>query len=537
MNKRARNRKNRITYANATGVGACRRLTVKNSGYGDLAASRHRQEFANFRSSSQSPNRDITDHAATLRSRSRSLYMQAPLATAACKTMRTSIVGQGLHLHVMPDFETLGMTREAAAAWGKEVENEFAIWAENKAADVLGLSDFYELQQLVCLSWKMSGDVFCLFRYDGKPTLANPYPLRLNVLEADRISTPANINVSGFGKDGQTENGNSVFDGVEINKKTGAVEAYYIADDYSANSPNITWQRVPARGKETGMPNVLHILDAERPEQVRGVPFITHVMAPIMQLKRYLSAEQIAALMETYLSGYITTENADAPLVGNQVVSEEEEEDGEGNKVLRDLAELEPEPGSIHQLLPGEDIKFNDPKRPGTQFPHFVEAIAKQIGAALEIPVDVLMKSYNSSYSASRAAMVDFWRVIKMNRDWFAGDFCAAVYAEWLSLAVSMGRISAPGFFTDPRRRKAWLGHEWNGSAMPQIDPVKEAEAKQIMVANGFQTYQQATTELNGGDWNKNSAELAQEVERLAIIKTMLSIAAGTIQQYQLEKE
>lgn len=523
-------RKQQITYANATGVKGCRRLRIKNSGYGDLAASHTRQEFANFRSRSYSPNRDITDHTETLRSRSRSLYMQAPLATAACRTMRTAIVGQGLHLHVMPDFDALGLTREEGAAWGAEVEREFSLWAESKNADILGLQDFYELQQLIVLSWKMSGDVIVLPRHDGRTSIANPYPLRLQIVEADRVSTPTGLRVTGFGRDGETTSGNPVFDGIELNKNTGEVVAYHIANGYASDKALIEWTRIEAYGKKTGLKNVLHILDAERPEQVRGVPYLAHVLSPFTQLKRYLSAELTAALMETYLSGYITTETADSPIIGTVAPGvETDSEEGE-ETVKRDLAELEPEPGAIHQLLPGEDIKFNDPKRPGTQFPHFVEAIARQIGAALEIPVDVLMKSYNASYSASRAALVDFWRVVKMHRDWFAGSFCAAVYEEWLSLAVSMGRVKAPGFFTDPRARKAWLAHEWNGSAMPQIDPVKEANAKKILVEQGFQTYQQATTELNGGDWGKNISEIQKEAEKLAVVKNMLAAAAEIIE-------
>ena len=516
----------------ATGV-----IPAKNYGYGDFAASHTRKSFQGFRATSMSPHRDIVQHTKTLRSRSRSLYMSAPLATSAIKALRTSVVGKGLHLHIKVDHEDLGITPEEAAEWGRNVEKEFELWAANPAAaDIRGQHDFYELQQLALVSWKMSGDAFCLFR-QGKPTMFNPYALRLQLLEADRISTEGSLTHNGALNYAESKNGNRVYDGVEVDKNTGAIVAYYVSSDYPMEGTHMKWERIEKYGKVTGMPNILHLMDAERPEQLRGVPFITPVMESIMQLARYLQAESMAALLETCYSGYLTSEINDSPIAAapaaGGVDGEEEEE-----AVERDIDALAPEPGGgIFQLLPGEKITFNDPKRPGTQFDPFTSCLAKYIGAALEIPADVLLKSYNSSYSASRAAMQDFWRMVAMTRDWFASDFCGQVYTEWLTEAVATGRVKAPGFFTDPRRRMAWLGHEWTGSAMPHLDPVKEANAMKTMTENGWLTHKQATTLLNGGDWEKNIAEAQAEAAKLATVQGMLAAAVQVKQQQENTNE
>ena len=512
-------------------------ITAKNYGYGDFAASHTRKSFQGFRASSMSPHRDIVQHTKTLRSRARALYMSSPVATSAIKALRTSVVGKGLHLHVNIDFEDLGMTHEQAAEWGRDVEKEFELWAANPAAaDIRGQHDFYELQQLALTAWKMSGDAFCLFR-QGEPTMFNPYRLRLQLLEADRISTEGSLLYNGALNYAETKSGNKVYDGVEIDKDTGAIVAYYVANDYPLEGTDMKWARIEKYGKETGMPNILHLMDAERPEQLRGVPFITPVMESIMQLARYLQAESMAALLETCYSGYITSDNQDAPIAAAPTdggVEGEEEEDA----IERDLDALAPEPGGgIFQLLPGESITFNDPKRPGTQFDPFTSCLAKYIGAALEIPADVLLKSYNSSYSASRAALQDFWRMVVMTRDWFASDFCGQVYSEWLTEAIASGRVKAPGFFDDPRKRKAWLGHQWTGAAMPHLDPVKEASAMKAMTENGWLTNKQATTLLNGGDWEKNIEELQKEAEKMAIVHGMLSAAAQVKQEQEAPAE
>lgn len=83
-------------------------------------------------------------------------------------------------------------------------------------------------------------------------------------------------------------------------------------------------------------------------------------------------------------------------------------------------------------MEPGEDVVFADPKRPGSGFPGFVEAVATQVGAALEIPKDLLMKAFNASYSASRAALLEAWKAFQMRRQWFTADFCRPIYEIWL---------------------------------------------------------------------------------------------------------
>ena len=79
-----------------------------------------------------------------------------------------------------------------------------------------------------------------------------------------------------------------------------------------------------------------------------------------------------------------------------------------------------------------------------------MRAMCEQVGAALEIPADLLMMSFNSSYSASRAALLEAWKAFRMRREWLVKDFCDPVYELWLTEAVALGRISAPGFLTDP---------------------------------------------------------------------------------------
>lgn len=120
------------------------------------------------------------------------------------------------------------------------------------------------------------------------------------------------------------------------------------------------------------------------------------------------------------------------------------------DNISDDDNEYEMGPGTVTHLAPGEKVNFGNPNIPTAGFETFVKTLCKLVGAALELPYDVLIKEFNSSYSASRGALLEAWEAFKMRRKWFVDDFCQPVYEMFLAEAVALGRINAPGFFTDP---------------------------------------------------------------------------------------
>lgn len=158
-------------------------------------------------------------------------------------------------------------------------------------------------------------------------------------------------------------------------------------------------------------------------------------------------------------------------------------------------------PGMVNMLNPGEKVEIADAKRPSTNFDAFVTALSKYIGAALEIPVELLTKNFMSSYSASRAALLEAWKAFRMKRAWLAADFCQPIYEIFLIEAISSGRLKAPGFFLDPMIKKAYSGAQWNGPAQGMIDPVKEVNAAKERISIGISTRQKETIEMTGGDF------------------------------------
>lgn len=483
---------------------------MSNYGYAEAGASWKKKAMRSFNAASSSPQWDIDHSNDTLRQRARMLYMAAPIATSAIKINRTNVIGCGLRLKSSIDIKRLGISKEAAKEWQDKTEAEFKLWAEKKkACDATGVNDYYEMQQLALMSWLMSGDVFGLVK-QAEPTSMCPYSLRIQLVEADRCSTPL-INAGNycFSTEGKAENGNRIFDGVEIDS-VGMIKAYHFRNTYPhiLATASTEWTRVEAYGERTGLPNVLHVMESERPEQYRGVTYLAQIIEPLLQMRRYTEGELMSALVESFFTAFITTDTGAEQMPYNEV---------NGSKVEpSDPDDYEMGPGTINVMKPGEDIKFATPTRPASGFSAFIRAICEQCGAALEIPADLLLKSFNASYSASRAALLEAWKAFKMRREWFANDFCKPIYEIWLAEAVARGRVQAPGFFSDPLIRAAWLGSEWIGPSQGQLDPIKEISAEILANQHGYSTREQSTIRLNGGQWEANMGQIKRENEIIA---------------------
>lgn len=489
----------------------------KASGYSEAGASYSKRALKAFRAISSSPNEDINFNNATLRQRGRILYMSTPVAAAAINTTRTKSVGPGLYCKPAIDYKTLGISENEAVKWQMKTEAEFRLWAESKDCDALGVNNFYELEQLALMSWLMSGDVFALLkRYD--PTVLQPYTLRIHLIEADRISTPDRAHYP-FGPDitnGENENNhNKIYDGVEVNSN-GKVVAYYISNNYPnelIDREPQKWTRVEAVGKLTGLPNILQVFNAERPEQYRGVSYLAPIIEVALQERRYTEASLTAAIIQTYLTAWIIINSpnpSDNPL------------NKEGEDPTPNVADDEQSmgPGNILHLQDGEDVRFGNPNIPVAGFLDFMKTLHTMVGAALEIPYDVLLKEFNASYSASKGALEEASQTITMRRSWFVADFCQPIYEVWLAEAVATGRINAPGFWSDPLLRKAWCGARWDGPSQIHLDPLKEARANEIQVRHAWKSNEQITREKYGGDWNVNKDVVRRENEAFPIVAT-----------------
>jgi lambda family phage portal protein len=436
-----------------------------------------------------------------LRARSRDSLRNEPLATGAVNTAVTNVVGAGLTLHSQIDAQLLGMDEEAADAWQCNTEREWALFADTPECDLNRTLNFAGLTELAFRSTLENGDVFALLPRKERP--GSVYSLRIQLIEADRVSNPRfSLNTS------------TLVSGVEKDAD-GAAAAYHIQRQHpgnalTLNSNQFSWDRYPAFGAKTGLRNVIHLYRPLRIGQTRGIPYLAPVIEPLKMLGRYKQAELMAAVVSSMFTVFIKTEGAQG-LAGlptapgaNPVVTY-------GQDATPASADVRLGNGMVVELAKGESIETANPGRPNAGFDPFVMAILRQIGVALEIPFEILIKHYTSSYSAARAAILDAWKFFSSRRSWLASNFCQVIYEIWLTEAVARGRITAPGFFSDPLIRKAYCGSHWTGPGRGMINEVQETDAAEKRISLGITTASQETAAYDGGDWDAKQPRRLKE--------------------------
>lgn len=491
-------------------------LEFVNSGYSQYGASTTKKNMRGWMYHGGSAYEDIEENLSILRQRSRDAYMGVPIATASLKTLRTNVVAGGLMPSPQIDAKFLKLTDQQAEDLQAQVLREFSLWADEKTCDADRCDDFYGLQQLAFLSKVMSGDVIALLPMKEQP--GQPYSLRVRIIEADRLCSP----------DGHDRLAPCVVKGHRVHRivqgvetdEDGMVVAYWICNRHPLSSlanqaGAMEWTRVEAYGS-SGRPNVLHLMDRERPGQCRGVPILAPVLEALKQLGRYTEAEVTAAVISAMFTVFIKSPTVQTGKPIGEAIPPEQLIDAE------DQGTIELGNGAIVALNPGEEAEFADPKHPNSGYDTFFETMVKEISAALEIPPEVLEKRFTENFSSARGSINEFWRTCGMMRDWFVADFCKPIYESWFAEAVARGRIQAPGFFGDPAIRKAYTECQWNGPSRTALNPSQEVEAATKRVDAGFSTAEDEAAQLTGSDYRKNirkrvaEAKLKREVDEIA---------------------
>ena len=465
------------------------------SGYSEGAASTTKKTIRNWNPRHFSPRFDIDEHIDRLRNRANDLVLNDAVGSAIISTLTTGTIGSGLKLFPRIKADELGMTQDAARLWSRKVKREFNLWANNQnACDFLRRNNFFELQAVAFRAMLYDGDCFVLFKRRA-PEKLMPYSLRIQLVDAQRVSNPA----TGIGN--QVEmllNNNRIVRGIEVDRQ-GSLVAIHVANriwnEPSLINPVIQWQRVLWHGRLTGSPNVLHIAKDQSPDQFRGVPVIAPVIEALKQLSRYSDAELSASIIRSFFAIFFVQQNTNWDL--NQVTGQQLEDDAQN--AAKNFKIGSP---SVMNLPLGVDVKSIDSSNAQSTFAEYTNAFLKNICAAIGLPAEVVLKTFNASYSASRAALLQAEDEFKSRRAAFINDFCKPVYEQFLTEAIALGRIDAPGFFDDPVIHQAYLNADWLNEANHSLDPVKEVNAAKLRLELGLSTKEIEVANLSGRDYD-----------------------------------
>lgn len=472
------------------------------SGYGNYGANLTKNSLLGWIFRGGNADNDIGLNVQTLRERSRDAFMGIPLASAAVETYDTNVIGEGLMPAPNVNAEVLGLSPEQAKALNKELAEKFQWWATDpRECDFESRDTFIVKQSTVFQSMLLSGDCPVLLPLtQRKRTLFN---LRVRVLEADRVMDPDVVDPD-----------KNIFSGVELSEE-GELSAYHVATKHPLATVGRVFipqrgntVRIEPYGEQTGRRNMLLVIKPERPEQRRGVPILSVCLELLKQGGRFLDSTVVAAVIQSYFTAFVEQDFPDPTIFSDLLTEEQKAEIMDFNPYNVQLG-----PGVVNFMRPGNKVQFSEPTQPHANFSEFMTGMAKFVGAAIGMPYEVLLKTFNASYSASRAALLDFWKRVRKYRFTVMVDqFCQPVYEEWCVDAALLNQLeNFKGDVNDLRIKRALTRCSWAGSSAGSLDPQKEVAAAAEKVANGFSTTEREAMELNGSNWRDNVTQTATE--------------------------
>lgn len=448
----------------------------------------------------------------TLVARSRDAYRNHMLGRAAVVRTATNVVGMGLTVRPNIDAEELGISEDAASAINDQLARGFRLWAEKpEECDAEAALDFYTLQRLAFIAALAAGDVFGFTPAERRR--GGIFDLKLQLVEAERIGAPL----------GAALKENEV-DGVRIDAM-GRPTHVQVCSGYPGDTMASTdWQWVPVFGAQTGRRRVLHLMSEKaRPGQVRGVPFLAPVLEALQKLERFSQAELTAAVISAMFTVAIKHDkDDDANLMGAAPMWDDDSDDP--NKPDRPVVDRRGETpadgdalalgeGAVWDLEDGAEPVAINPARPNAQFDPFFMAITKELGAALEIPAEVLLMHFSTSYTAARAAFNQLWKFIKQRRHHLTVQFCQPAYELVIDEMVARGMVELPGY-SDPAKRRAYVRALWIGEPLGSLNEQIDARAATERIANGTSNEHLETMALHGEDWEDVHRDRAREIRR-----------------------
>jgi len=478
-----------------------------------------------FSLSSSGRSRTISHY--TTRRNARDAYHESMQARGVVDRMADTVADTGLRLEAAPDANVLGATAEEAESWSRDVESRFDAWARSKKSHRSETINFYQSQRSYQIFQHRDNDIFTRLYYSGDKDLLNP--LQFEFLDPDQIRGDAYTTTGGP----QYNN-----DGIERDARGREVKYKVWVKQLDSTFKNVD---IPAKSR-SGRLFMLHGFNAEYAGQGRGYSRLAHAIQEFENATDLSSAHIKKAISQSQIWGFVepsADEDADNPFEGiltnygagpaaEAFGSNPQPPDGAQCVTTESLSPVTchevPEAtasvaGSmfIANLLKGSKIKPFQNTAPADSYNEFVDSFTAYLSASLSIPIEVLLMRFGQNFSASRGALLLFWRVVVIWRVEMATDYLDPIYEMWLAGEIAAGRISAPGW-SDPRLRQAWLKNSWIGSPPPDIDPSKVSKARLDNLQAGVTTIDRESRNHNGSSAEANKAKLKREVEGLPIM-------------------
>ena len=425
------------------------------------------KKFRKWRTPSTSVNTENEIGLRTLRDRSRDLKRNNAYAKRAVNAIINNTVGKGIKTRFMKD-----------GAEGKigPLQKKWQQWALTTAIDYHGQMNLYQMQRHIMEAVAESGEVLVRKIFDN----SLDFPLQYQILESDFLDDSKKE----FFKDSL---GQKIHQGVQFTKR-GKREGYWLYEYHPGGVDSFMSMSNNAVSKFHQAGEVLHIYRAERPGQVRGIPWSSAIITRLRELDEMQGAQLTRQKIAACVTAFVRDLSADA------VDFDDECEDEVGETL---------EPGRIEFLPNGKTVEFVNP--PGVENYHEfnsvnLHAVASGYGMSYEL-LTTDLKEVN--FSSARMGWTEFSRQADVWRDdIMINGFLNPVVSDFMNVCrlLGLGSSRAEVKHIPPRRE--------------MIDPTKEVPAIIKSIRSGITSWSDEVA-AQGRDPEDHMRELVEERKKM----------------------
>lgn len=419
-------------------------------------------------------NSAIKGSASRLYNQGRHLALNTSIGSRYCQHVIDSVVGTGLQPRTfVMKGDKLDVNTNTA------IENAFWRWASSqKRFSRNGKVNFLECLKLMEKERVMGGDAFLVLHEDGKD-------LQVSIYGADYVD---------WADQRTLDNGNVVYGGIEYHDEK-PVAYWFRRRDMFTQSFSTDRYRVPAE-------QVFHYFIPSTAEALRGVTDFLPVIKDIAHMDSFRETVIIGKRVAASSMGFITSdkESQDSFDVG------EEEENYQPPTMITDF-----EPGAIHQLEPGQDIKTVQSNQGGDDFSAFNEAMLTAISMGLSSFKQALTGDTSSiNYSSAKFGHNIESARFKTHQDRLIDTVILPLFQAFLEHAVINSKINV---------RMTQIESILDATTIirprvTSIEPIRDIQSEVLLIETGLKSKAQVIMEM-GNDPSQVFKEIEAEKHML----------------------
>ncbi len=431
---------------------------------------------------------------------------------------KASILGDGLELVAIPDWQALGWTNKEANDWARLVKTRWNAWASKPLeCDAAGKWDMHQQAHAALSGYFATGEIVQHLRWIGRPQSRTRTKIQL-------VPSPRLV---------QESNGVDLYQGVRVDVN-GMPVSYRLRLTMPLLDTGTIFEL--AARDTANRPIVAHIFDGEI-GQMRGISPFAPALKSLREFDRLGTATLSTELARAIIAGTI---ESPAPTQEVMQAFQDPDEQGTGSSI-DDMMAARAEyyegsnfdlngPIKLIHLFPGEKLDLKTGNQSSNYLP-LSENLLREVAVCAGHTVEEVTGNYSgASYTSVRIATTTRWPITLFRRKHIARPFYQNAYECWLEEQIDRGDIPfRGGLEAFLASRDEACRAKWRGPPKPQADDLKYAKASETLYRMNAVTLERVCGD-NGDDWEDVLEQLAEEkAKRKALGLPEPILSGGTI--------